>query len=333
MLIEIMGDAGCRVAELVADDLDVDTALQRDRRRRVPGVVEPHDRQPVVTGQPLKAERHLVRRNWRAVHASEHEIVVVVRAERRQPFFRLATPDNEMNPSMLRRWYRDVSIMNTGRVVLWTLRGQGRIFDIINPYVRATWATKLREVRCAVLILDCLTPALGALGLTESNEDVNQFLIAFDALLVEAGVAEALIAHHMGHVEERSRGASRLRDWPEAGWRYVRERDDGREVEHGARFLSAYGRDVDVRETRLDYEPLVRRLALVGGSRAEHALAKWVPAVQAIVVSRAETLGDVIAQAERSGAIRIERLGRGKANHHFIAEVAEVVPPVPGNST
>jgi hypothetical protein len=203
MLIEIMGDAGCRVAELVADDLDVDTALQRDRRRRVPGVVEPHDRQPVVTGQPLKAERHLVRRNWRAVLASEHEIVVVVRAERRQPFFRLATPDNEMNPSMLRRWYRDVSIMNTGRVVLWTLRGQGRIFDIINPYVRATWATKLREVRCAVLILDCLTPALGSLGLTESNEDENQFLIAFDALLIEAGVAEALIAHHMGHVEER----------------------------------------------------------------------------------------------------------------------------------
>jgi hypothetical protein len=105
MLIEIMGDAGCRVAELVADDLDVDTALQRDRRRRVPGVVEPHDRQTVVT----------VRRT------------------------------------------------------------DPRLSD----------------------------PALGALGLTESNEDVNQFLIAFDALLVEAGVAEALIAHHMGHVEER----------------------------------------------------------------------------------------------------------------------------------
>ena len=106
-----------------------------------------------------------------------------------------------------------------GRVVLWTLRGQGRVFDITNPYVRATWAMKLREVRCAVLILDCLTPALGALGLTESNEDVNQFLIAFDALLVEAAVAEALIAHHMGHVEERSRGASRLRDWPEVEWK------------------------------------------------------------------------------------------------------------------
>ena len=261
--------------------------------------------------------------------------------------------DNEMNPSMLRRWYRDVCIMNTGRVVLWTLRGQGRIFDIINPYVRATWAMKLREVRCAVLILDCLTPALGALGLTESNEDVNQFLIAFDALLVEAEASEALIAHHMGHVEERSRGASRLRDWPEVEWRYVRERDDGREVEHGVRFLSAYGRDVDVRETRLDYDPAARRLALVGGSRAEHALAKWVPAVQAIVaeepgiqtnplkdklrqatgVSRAETLGDVIAQAERVGAIRIERLGRGRPNHHFIVEVVEVIPPVPGNST
>ena len=192
-----------------------------------------------------------------------------------------------------------------------------------------------------MLILDCLTPALGALGLTESNEDVNQFLIAFDALLVEAAVAEALIAHHMGHIEERSRGASRLRDWPEVEWKLVRERgDNGREVDNGARFLSASGRDVDVHEMRLEYESVTRRLKLVGGSRVEHKMQKWVPTVQAIVaeepgiqtnplkeklrqatdVKHAQTLADIINYAERSGAIRIEREGPGKSNHHFVTQ-------------
>ena len=84
----------------------------------------------------------------------------------------------------------------------------------------------------------------------------------------------------MGHFEERSRGASRLRDWPEVEWRYLRERDDdGHEVDSGLRFLAAYGRDVDVQETRLDFDHVTRRLTLVGGSRTQHALAKWLPAV------------------------------------------------------
>jgi hypothetical protein len=39
------------VAELVADDLDVDAAFQRDACRRVPGIVEPHHRQTTLTGQ------------------------------------------------------------------------------------------------------------------------------------------------------------------------------------------------------------------------------------------------------------------------------------------
>jgi AAA domain len=265
----------------------------------------------------------------------------------------IAVIDNEMNPQMLRRWYADLGVANPNRIMLWTLRGQGRAFDILDPDVRAGWAVKLRAVNASVLILDCLAPALGALGLTESNEDVNKFLVAFDALLIEAGVREALIAHHMGHLEERSRGASRLRDWPEVEWRLVRERnEDGREVDNGSRFLAAYGRDVDVPESRLIYDPVTRRLTMVAGSRVEHKLARWLPTVQAIVtddpgiqtnplkeklrdatgVSRAETLADVIRQAERHGLIRIEREGPGKPNHHFVASAVAAVPPIPGDS-
>jgi hypothetical protein len=81
-------------------------------------------------------------------------------------------------------------------------------------------------------------------------------------------VGEAIVVHHMGHGPERSRGASRLRDWPEVEWRLVRERDHrDEEVDAGARFLSAYGRDVEVPETRLALDPATRRLTLGEGTR------------------------------------------------------------------
>jgi hypothetical protein len=76
-----------------------------------------------------------------------------------------------------------------------------------------------------MLILDCLRPILDATGLKEGNE-AGVFLVAFDALLKQAGIAEAGIAHHMGHVGERFRGDSRLGDWPDAEWRLVRHDPD-----------------------------------------------------------------------------------------------------------
>ena len=50
-------------------------------------------------------------------------------------------------------------------------------------------------------------------------------------------------------------------------------------------------------------------------------------------VRHAQTLADVISYADRIGAIRIERGGSGKANHHFIATGnVEAIPPVPSES-
>jgi hypothetical protein len=63
----------------------------------------------------------------------------------------------------------------------------------------------------------------GALGLDEHRE-AGRFLVALDTLLADAGIPDAAVIHHMGHVTERSRGDSRIRDWPE--WRLVREDDE-----------------------------------------------------------------------------------------------------------
>jgi hypothetical protein len=145
-----------------------------------------------------------------------------------------------------------------------SLRGKVSAFDITDDRVRAQWARRLRDAGCDFLIFDCLRPLLDALGLDE-NKDCGKVLVAFDALLDEAGVTDALVVHHMGHGQERARGDSRLLDWPDAIWSLVREDDNP----HSKRFFRAHGRDVDVAEGEIAYDPATRRLTYQGGSRAQ----------------------------------------------------------------
>ena len=68
--------------------------------------------------------------------------------------------------------------------------------------------------------VDCIGPVMAALGLDESKSaDTGRFLAALERVLADASVPECFLIHHMGHGAERSRGASRLRDWPDAEWR------------------------------------------------------------------------------------------------------------------
>jgi hypothetical protein len=136
-------------------------------------------------------------------------------------------------------------------------------FDLTNDNLRAEWAANLKEVNCAFLVFDCLRPVLDALGLSEDKES-GPFLVALDALALDAGIPEMAVVHHMGHTAERSRGDSRLRDWPDVEWKIVRE--SGAEDDPAApRYFSAFGRDVDVKEGRLDLDG--KRLTFVADQR------------------------------------------------------------------
>ncbi|MGW3365962.1 AAA family ATPase [Streptosporangium canum] len=193
------------------------------------------------------------------------------------PDGRIVIIDNELDQRMLRRWLREQNITNTGRVAILSLRGKVGTFDILDPDTRARWANKIRAAEGSIVILDCLRPVLDALGLDE-NRDAGRFLVAFDTLLAEAGASEAAIVHHMGHAGERSRGDSRLLDWPDVTWRLVREKgDDGETDPSAARYFSAYGRDVNVPEGLLEYDPTDRRLSLVGGSRRDAKASEVLP--------------------------------------------------------
>ena len=190
--------------------------------------------------------------------------------------------DFEMSEFQLDDWLRDQTIRHDGCVIVAAMRGRASTFNILDKAVRTKWATWLRENRVAFVVLDCLRPILDALGLDEQH-DAGRFLVALDALLAEAGVGEAVVIHHMGHGGERARGDSRLRDWPDVEWQLVRETEDPT----SNRYVSAYGRDVDVKESRLSFDKATRRVTLMGGGSRKDA--KIQAAYDAVCALLAET--------------------------------------------
>lgn len=211
---------------------------------------------------------------------------------------KIALLDFEMGRNQLRRWYRDQQIKGTDRVVVIPMRGQAASFDLADVQVRALWAEHLRALGVKYLIIDCLRPILDALALDE-HHDVGAFLVPLDALCDEAGIDDALVVHHMGHTGERSRGDSRLRDWPDVEWRLMRKDDDPA----SARFFTAYGRDCDVAEQELGYDAATRRLTVVGGSRRESKIGEALPAVLAFIGASPQPPGrnEILRGLKQSG--------------------------------
>jgi hypothetical protein len=164
--------------------------------------------------------------------------------------------DLELSETMMREWLKDQNIKTQERVVVVPMRGMGASLNLMLPAVRQQWASRLQQWNCQVLILDCLLPALDALGLSE-DKDAGRFLNGgFDPLGVEAGVPNSMVIHHMGHTGDRARGDS---DDPAS-----------------ERFFSAYGRDIDVPEGTLEFNGATRHLSLKKGSKADaEAMANW----------------------------------------------------------
>jgi hypothetical protein len=190
----------------------------------------------------------------------------------------IALLDFEMSRSQLQRWYRDQQIVRDDRVVVFPMRGRAASFNLADADVRTAWAARFRALGVRFVIIDCLRPILDALGLDEHHE-VGAFLVPLDMLLVDAGIPDCLVVHHMGHTNERSRGDSRLRDWPDVEWRLMRKDEDPA----SARFFTAFGRDVDVTEQELGYDRATRRLTVIGGSRRDAKVEEALVAVLAFV--------------------------------------------------
>jgi hypothetical protein len=219
--------------------------------------------------------------------------------------------DFEMSDDKLDGWYRTQGIRRDDKVILEPMRGLVSSFNILDRSVRRRWASRLRGIE--YLVIDCLRPLMDAFGLDE-HKDAGRLLVAIDALMAEAGIPDALIVHHMGHTGERSRGDSRLRDWPDIEWQLVRRTDDAA----SPRFFKAYGRDVDVAEGQLTYDPLTRHLVLIGGSRQDMQLTKVLEAIIDTLKASSEplsgrTIKSRLADSHAKNVID-EALKRGREN-------------------
>lgn len=224
----------------------------------------------------------------------------------------VALIDTEMSPAQLDDWLRVRGISHDDRVLVVPLRGQAATLDLLDSETRALWVTRLRAHGVAYLIVDCLRPILDALGLDE-HRDVGRWLVALDALLVEAGIPECCVVQHMGHMGERSRGDSRLRDWPDVEWRLVRQDDDPA----SPRFLTAYGRDVDMAESQLTYDPQTRTLTIAGGSRQDVRTRPVLDAILDVLAASPPMSGRAIkkALADSDGAKAIDTALRYGVEH------------------
>lgn len=180
---------------------------------------------------------------------------------------RVALLNMEVGPRTLRRWMREADIYNTDNVLVVNLRGKAGSLQLNSDAGRKKTAQFLADHDTDIVILDPLAPLLASLGLDEnSNADVAQFFAWWSETLSLAGVTDDLVVHHTGHAGDRSRGASRLLDEPDAIWTLTK----GQEVEPtdqdpfpmAPRFLGAYGRDVDLPARRLQFDPTTRNLNL-----------------------------------------------------------------------
>jgi hypothetical protein len=236
--------------------------------------------------------------------------------------------DTELDERMLRRWLRDQGIKKQSAIDVLCLRGRLNSFDITNDVVRADWAQAINGAD--FIILDCLRPCLDALGLSEDKE-AGIFLTAFDALCREAGAAEGAVVHHMGHGQERSRGDSRLLDWPDVLWKIIRDDEEG---DGGDRFFSALGRDVNIPESRLDWNPQTRGLALCEGGRAEKRARNQIVDIIEIMSDPANK--DGLSQTRLVGKLKAlgsSRDGSRRAVQMAIAEGILLTVEGPRNST
>lgn len=184
----------------------------------------------------------------------------------------------EVSGNQIARW-ADEACISPDRFLIINLRGRRN--PLANETDRAALVALLREHGVEILIIDPFARAFVGIGENSDNAgQVNTFTSILDTIAMDAGISELILTNHSGWNKERGRNSSALEDWPDCIVNLVKDDDTGQ------RFLRAEGRDVDVEEDRLDFDPVTRRLSMSGaGSRKVVGNAMRFTTLQASVVS------------------------------------------------
>lgn len=177
-----------------------------------------------------------------------------------QPDACVALLNYEVSAAMIARWAAEVGI-DHDRFYVVNLRGRRN--PLSHPDDRAILAEDLLARNVESIICDPFGRAYTGKSQNDSGE-VGAWLVDLDLFTrSEAGAKDLILAAHAGWDGERTRGASALEDWADVIVTLTNDSDD-----ESQRYLKALGRDVEVDEDRLNFDPRTRTLSMSGaGSR------------------------------------------------------------------
>lgn len=166
----------------------------------------------------------------------------------------------EVSEAQFLAWARLVGVP-LDRMYVNNLRGMANPFRNERDLERL--ADRLLEHDVYSLIVDPYARAFNGDDLDRTGPAVA-FTNALDRLAELADLSEISIANHAGHDAERGRNSTVLLDWADTIVTLTRDKDTD------LRYVKAIGRDVELAEDRLDFDPKTHLLTLSGsgGRRA-----------------------------------------------------------------
>jgi RecA-family ATPase len=175
------------------------------------------------------------------------------------PWGKVAFFNYEMDKKQFRYWMNETEIENTDRIVPLNLRGYRLAFWDEGEMNRlAEW---LLENEVGFIIMDPASKAWrGLIDNEGDNIQLSEFFGAVDELKRLADVSNLLLAVHTPREEgtNRARGGGEIEAWPDGNWYLGKARGTT------TRTIAAEGRDIELEETALNYNPETRELRAVG---------------------------------------------------------------------
>lgn len=173
---------------------------------------------------------------------------------------RVAILNYEVSAAQIAAWLNDVGLPKD-RVVLVNLRGKPN--PLRTEKGRDQLVAVFTTMDVGMVIIDPFAVAFTGTSQNDAAE-VASFLATLDQTVNRGGADELILCVHAGWEAERTRGSSALEDWPDVVVTIVK--DD----KTGERYLSAFGRDVEIDEDQLLFDPATRRLTMAkAGSRQQ----------------------------------------------------------------
>ena len=211
----------------------------------------------------------------------------------------------ELTDELSRTWAKRIPIENPDRVLFWNLRGKNNPFR--SREAMKEFAVQVSTLEVETLILDPLSGAF--IGDTNNNDEVKRFFLMLEEFKAIAGVKHLFVMVHAGNDATKPRGATTLRDHPDAIWSMTKSKGD-------ARLFKAEGRDVSVDEGILKYDESTGLLTyLTGVHRASEPSVMKTRFFDYILANPRCKASDIDAQfkmsKERKAAIRNKLVEEG----------------------